>query len=224
MRRLFPIATALCLAACSGDGASPTDTAAGGIADIDGQAYLLNVAGLSTPNADPDLATVIQLFFTSPVLLQAHGQTEAGFDIRMAFGGEGDTQDPCTATSDMPSATVDGSGFVFGPGDTTFYTTDNAFEVLDLEGSGTVSEDGTSLTALQLAGRVDLRQAVGFAGFDDVTVLCDTFDGLGLTCADCGDGSATCVDLQLAGMAAAAVPTEVQPQSPADAADACPTM
>lgn len=224
MRALFLFAVPTFLAACSGDGAAAGDTATTAFPAIEGQAWELNVGGLSTPNAEPELATVIGLFFSSPVLLQAHGQGDDGFAIRMGFGDGAGGQDACTPTSELPDATVDGAGFTFGPADTTFATSTTTFDVLDLSGSGSVSADGQTLTALQLAGRVDLRQAVGFAGFDDVDVLCDTFGGLGLTCADCGDGSATCVELQLAGMSAAAVGADVQPISAADAAAACPTM
>jgi hypothetical protein len=220
MRHILTALLATSLAACSGGGDDGTATTEG-VASIDGSTYEVNIGGLTTPNADPDLASVIKLFFSAPVLLHVHGQTEGGMNVRMAFG-DGAAQDPCAPTSDFPAATFTGSDFDFGPSTTTFYTTTTSFEVLDLAGMGTVSSGGSSLDDLELSGRVDLRQAIGFAGFDDVDNLCSTFSELGLTCADCGDGSATCVDLELAGMSAASVDIDVQPISASEAAAACP--
>jgi len=222
MRRLFALVPALLLACSGGDG-DGTGSTADEVAAIDGNTYELNIAGLSTPNADPDLATVVKLFFSAPVLLHAHGQDASGMNVRMAFGDDAGGQSLCAPTSEFPSASFTGSVFDFGPGDTTFYTTTTSFEVLDLMGTGTVSDDGETFTGLQLMGRVDLRQAIGFAGFDDADGLCSTFGELGLSCADCGDGSATCVDLELAGMSAARVDIDVDTISPSEAAANCPS-
>jgi len=228
MSRTTALALCTLLSACSGgdDGTGTGTTPDGGddVADIEGATFALDISGLEAPNADPALVDVITLFFSGTIVLHTSGQDASGVGVQMGYALADGSQDTCAPTSQFPDASFSGSDFDFGPQDTTIYTTTTSFVVGQMAGSGTVSDDGTSLDDLELAGSVDLRQAVGFAGFDEVETLCDTFANLAVDCYDCGDGSVSCVDLELAGMSASRGGYEFMPISQSEAAANCPTQ
>jgi len=226
MRRALTLALFATLTACSGgdDGdGTTTPTGDDGVANIEGSVFALDISELSVANADEALSDVISLFFSGTIVLHTHQQDGTGVKVQMGYAEADGSQDVCAPTSNFPNATFTGNDFDFGPSDTTINTTTTSFQVLGMSGGGTVSADGQSLDDLELQGKVDLRQAVGFAGFDDVTDLCDTFSNLDLDCGDCGDGSISCVDLELVGMRAVRDTYEFTSISQSDAAANCPT-
>lgn len=196
--------------------------ACGGV-DIEGNVYELDIDDMEITGADPDLAPVLGLFFTSPILLQTLEADADGFSPRMAYATvEGDVQDECVGTSDFPTATLADGSFTMGPESTDILTTNSSFTIGEMEAAGTFSEEYDAMDTLTISGSVDLRQAVGFAGITSAEGACDTFEGLGLPCGPCADSQPYCADLELTSLSAAQVEIEVIGITEAEAAANCP--
>jgi len=194
----------------------------GGV-DIDENVYELDIDDMEITGADPDLAPVLGLFFTSPVLMQTFESSNEGFSARMGYATEeGDAQDDCVATSELPDATLADGVFDMGPDSTTLLTTNSSFTIVDMTASGTFSEEFDAMSPLTIAGSVDLRQAVGFAGITNADDACETFEGLGLPCGPCEDNLEYCADLELTGLSTTQVDVAFTALSADEVAANCP--
>lgn len=95
-------------------------------------------------------------------------------------------------------------------------------EVQDMNFAGDLTRDCSTLVGGRLTGTLDTRQIVpeldGAYGIDSPTALCEALIGLQVRCEDCGDGSPTCIPLEVEQLGGTASPGVLALRTPPEVA------
>lgn len=172
--------------------------------ELEGRAFLLDLAGARW--VEPAvLAGLIQLYFTTPILLGVSFLDGDQIDL-VAAPGEVDpfgvvTQDSTADSWRFPIADFSDSPFVDASSPAislvySSYGTDVAIPVTDFVLQGTFSADGTRLGGAVLEGVGDTRAVGALIGDNRESAICDLAAGAGVDCIPCPDGPSYCLFLR----------------------------
>ncbi len=171
---------------------------------LEGNTYLLDLAG-ATWVEPAALAGIIQVYFTTPVLL---GVTYADPERIDLLGAPGlldqlgnVRQDPNAPTWDFPLASFDQSPFLDVQAESIVlsysdYGADVDIPVEDFVFQATFQPDGAALRGGVLVGLGDTRGIGALLGDDRPEALCELAEGLGVTCLPCTDGGPYCLNVR----------------------------
>lgn len=173
-------------------------------AELRGRTYLLDLAGADWIEP-PVLSALIQVYFTTPILLGVRYVDGPAIDL-LAAPGEVDplgvvTQDPSADTWNFPIADFSGSPFVDAEAPQIellydAYGTEVAIPVTDFVLQGTFSADGERLGGGVLEGLGDTRSVGALLGDDRPEAICELAAGAGVECIPCADGLSFCLFLR----------------------------
>jgi hypothetical protein len=175
----------------------PLESGAAGLID---NTYVLDLAGAEWVQP-PGLGPLLQLYFTTPVLLGVQSADNDTIDFLGAPGiidpFAGIQQDTTQQTWDF-----DGTSFTAAP----FFRADVdevnfSFDGLDIpvygfRVEGTFAADGSSFGGGLLSGNADTRNlGVQLGEPDNPAAMCGYAESLGIACKPCPDGEPYCLDL-----------------------------
>ncbi len=182
-----------------------------GPSSLVGNTYVLDLAGADWVQP-PGLGPLLQLYFTTPVLLGVETADTTSIDFLGAPGAidpfEGILQDMTQQTWDF-----EGTGFADEP----YFRTDVPevnfkFDGLDIpvfefRVEGTFEADGSSFGGGALIGNADTRNlGVQLGEPDNPAAMCGYAESLGILCKSCPDGEPYCLDLKVVGVDGSLVP------------------
>jgi hypothetical protein len=184
----------------------------GGASSLFGRTYAL---GLTDPNlvwvAPAGLGALFGSFFDSPILLGVRALGGGSLDFLGAQGyvDAGETiQIPSVPTWNFPTVVFeDGPGFALEADAVELVISGYRVPVSGFTLSGTFAPDGSSFGGGRLAGLGDTRYTGGTLGqASNPAAMCQLAAGVGLTCRECPDGGAYCLDVDVQNLTAVEVP------------------
>ncbi len=168
-----------------------------------GNTYLVDLVG-ATWVEPPQLASVLALYFNSPVLLAIQYADAERIDLLGALGivdaQSGIVQDPLSPSWNFPVADFSQSPFIDAEAEQiVLQTTSPDGESIDVPIHGfrleaTLSPDGTRLGGGRLSGMGDTRNLGAMLNADNPDALCELAAGLDVSCEPCpNDGFPYCM-------------------------------
>jgi hypothetical protein len=182
--------------------------------DLQGRTFLLDLGGARWVEP-PVLAGLIQIFFTTPVLLGVRYVDDDSIDLLAAPGEVSDlgvvSQDRFAESWNFPIADFTEAPFVDASApsiDLTYdsYGTTVAIPVTDFVLQGTFSADGTRLGGGVLEGFGDTRSVGALLGDDRPEAICELAAGAGVNCIPCEDTLPYCLRLRAEALEADWIP------------------
>jgi hypothetical protein len=171
----------------------------------------------------PGIGDVLLGTFTVPVEVSMAAVDEAGATLHIA-GAPEETPDACVAGVAHRSGFADGHLWL-APQDRSIVLGGVEIEIQDLNLAADMERDCSALVGGRLTGTLDTRQLApaldGTYGIETAGELCEALVGLQVRCQDCGDGSNTCIPLEIENLGGTSTPGIV-PERPQDAVDANP--
>ncbi len=172
--------------------------------ELRGRTWLLDLAGANWIEP-PVLSGLIQIYFTTPILLGVRYVDGSDIDL-LAAPGEVDplgvvTQDRYAETWNFPLADFSEAPFVDAQAPQIeliydAYGVEVGIPVTSFLLQGTFSADGSRLGGGVLEGLGDTRTVGSLLGDDRPEAICELAAGAGVTCIDCPDGGAYCLHLR----------------------------
>lgn len=171
---------------------------------LEGRTYLLDLGGARWVEP-PVLAGLIQIYFTTPILLGVRYLQGDAIDL-VAAPGDIDpfgvvTQDRYADTWNFPIADFSESPFFSATAPSVSLSYDSygitaEIPVTDFVLQATFSADGTRLGGGVLEGYGDTRGVGALLGDDRPEAICDLAGGAGVRCVPCPDGLPVCLFLR----------------------------
>ena len=176
-----------------------------------GNTYVLDLAGAEWVQP-PGLGPLLQLYFTTPVLLGVQSADAATIDF-LGAPGEIDPFEGILQDSQQQTWDFDGTGFNAAP----FFRADVdevnfKFDGLDIpvygfRVEGTFASDGSEFGGGLLKGNADTRNlGVQLGEPDNPGAMCGYAESLGIRCQACDDGEPYCLDLEVQDVRGTLVP------------------
>jgi hypothetical protein len=171
---------------------------------LQGRTYLLALGDADWVEP-PVLGGLIQVYFTTPILLGVRYVDGAAIDLLAAPGVVDPlgnvSQDRFADTWNFPLADFSGSPFVDATApqiELTYdaYGTVVAIPVTSFVLQGTFSASGDAIGGAVLEGIGDTRTVGALLGDDRPEAICDLAAGAGVTCMACPDGGEYCLRLR----------------------------
>jgi hypothetical protein len=166
----------------------------------------------------PGMDDVLLGTFTTPVQVGVARMDGTAATLHIGGAAEGTPQDCVPATAH--DATLDGARLHMAAADRTLVLGDVYVEVQDMAVRADLARDCGALVGGTMTGTLDARQlapAMGGAyGIASPTALCEALIGLQVQCQDCGDGSPTCIPLEVQDLEGAAAEGTLPLQTPAE--------
>lgn len=171
----------------------------------------------------PGIGDVLLGSFTVPVQFSLTQVDEAGATLHLG-GADPLTLPECVAGTVHALGFADGHAWL-APADRSLVLGGVEIEVQDLNFAGDLEPDCGALVGGRLTGTLDTRQLApaldGAYGIDSPEALCEALVGLQVRCQDCGDGSSTCIPLDVENLGGPSTPGVLAARSQA-AVDANP--
>ena len=176
--------------------------------DLTGNTYGVDLVGNDITWNSPPQNIADLLFSNSTTTWFLFGIESAGGGTLDLMGALGETdnggveQYPCAEPFDFVSTTWAGAAFSIGPVDTQLTASGITVDIYDLHVDGYLPGSGAEMTDLHVTGLADVGPILQNVGFD-----CTTLSLFGVSCTDCGNGSSTCIDLDVEDAAAPLLPS-----------------
>ena len=165
-----------------------------------GNTYVLDMA--SSRSVHPEgLGSTLTAFFEAPLLLGLNGISESTFDFIVAptIDVSDTTQDTCSPTVSMTTASLEAPFFTLGPWTLNLNVASIPATLDEAHFSGTFAADGSFIGNGTLTGQLDTRPLVPLLiseGSSDS--ICSLAEALGVSCIPCpSDSEPFCFDVKI---------------------------
>jgi hypothetical protein len=160
----------------------------------------------------PSLGPLLQLYFTTPVLLGVESADSSSIDF-LGAPGEIDPFEGILQDTEQQTWDFDGTGFTDSPyfqadvDEVNFRFDGLDIPVFDFSVAGTFAADGSEFGGGALLGNADTRNlGVQLGEPDNLAAMCGYAESLGILCKPCPDGEPYCLDLEVQGVTGTLVP------------------
>ena len=176
----------------------------GGAASLEENTYLIDLGG-ATWVEPGGFASILALYFTTPILLMVSHVDESSVDFLGAQGYRDDfgqyNQLPTEPTFDFPlSPWIEKPYFGIVAPKVEISFSEILIPIYDFGLSGTFSADGASIGGAAIMGLGDTRNMGGLIGKEGNSgAICEQAAALGVSCQECPDGEPWCLFLTRCG-------------------------
>ena len=167
--------------------------------DLEGQVWSIDMLQARYPEGS-GYSEVIGSLFDRNVLLGVVSADTDSLALRLSLAESDDvSQDECFRTVDLGKTVIlDGPDFAYSAGQFGFGAYASEMELMDVQSSGTISPDGTTVSGFAFYSEIDVREVAAVLGLSaDVEDICRMAENVGTPCFSCvTDGAQSCIALE----------------------------
>lgn len=191
----------------------------GGV-DLAATAWSLDLSTARFIDAE-GLGDIVASYLQNALLLGASSVGADSFTMTMARSDGSGDQDPCSRTTDLPTADFsDAPYFELSGSDVVVDINDVELHLGDLSLAGTFAADGQSIGGVTFTVTGDARDAGAWLGIDPA-VICELAESISVPCEPCSDGELYCGTVVASDLEASAIgaPLQLTDELPSDCPD-----